>query len=123
MDCAEHRGRAAIGICRACLRGVCPDCAVPQRLGLACRGRCEADALALAATLEQSLKTTALSANLLRHTPRLWVGLAIVSLAVGVFVLAFGATLPRFQSIALLGLPFLAIGVLALLAARRIRGG
>jgi hypothetical protein len=123
MHCAQHESRAAIGICRACLRGVCPECAVPQRLGLACRGRCEADVAALAATLEQSMRTSALSAGMAQQTPRLFTGLAFISLAVGVFVLGFGALLPSFRSIALLGFPFLAIGALVLVAVRRMRAG
>jgi hypothetical protein len=122
MECAEHTGRAAIGICRACMRGVCRECAAPQRLGLACRGRCEADVVALSTTLEQSIRTAALSSSMLQHTPRLWVGIGLVSLVVGVFVLIFGMSLPSYRSIALLGLPFLAIGALVLLAAKRIRG-
>jgi len=122
MECAEHQGRAAIGICRACMRGVCSECAAPQRLGLACRGRCEADVAALAATLEQSIKTAAISAGMLQHTPRLWVGLLVVALAVGVGVFALGFTLPQLGgAVSALGLPFLAIGALVLLAARRIR--
>ncbi len=122
MECAEHTGFAAIGICRACLRGVCRECAAPLRLGLACRGRCEADVSALAATLEQSIRTAAISSRMLQQTPRLWVGIGVVSLAVGVFVGIFGLSLPSYRSIALLGLPFLAIGVLVLFAAKRIRG-
>jgi len=121
MECAEHTGRAAIGICRACMRGVCRECAAPQRLGLACRGRCEADVAALSATLEQSIRTAALSRGMVQQTPRLFVGLACVSLAVGLFVLGFGALLPHFQSIALLGLPFITIGLLVLAAVRRMR--
>lgn len=121
MDCAEHPGRAAIGICRACLRGVCQECAAPQRLGLACRGRCESDVHALAATLEQSMRSVALSRSLLQQTPRLWLGLAAVALLVGVFVLGFGASLPAFRLIALLGVPFLAIGVLLLSVGLRVR--
>jgi hypothetical protein len=123
MECAEHAGRAAIGLCRACLRGVCRDCAEPQRLGLACRGRCEADVRALAATLEQSMRTAALSSGLVQGTPRLWAGLAVVSLSVGVFVIVFGLSLPEFRTIALLGLPFLAIGGLVLAMLRRLRAG
>jgi hypothetical protein len=123
MECAEHPERAAIGLCRACLRGVCRECAAPQRLGLACRGRCEADASALAATLEQSMRTAALSSGLVQSTPRLWTGLAAVAICVGSFVIAFGLSLPQFRSIALLGVPFLAIGGLVLATLRRVRTG
>lgn len=122
MECAEHTGRAAIGICRACMRGVCRECAAPQRLGLACRGRCEADVSALASTLERSIETAALSAGMLQHAPRLWVGLGSVAIAVGVGVFALGFALPQLGGVvSALGVPFLAIGALVLLAARRIR--
>ena len=55
----------------------------------------------------------------------LWVGLSWVPLGVGVFVIGFGLSLPHFQSIALLGIPFLAIGLLTLAcdAARAARRG
>jgi hypothetical protein len=123
MECAEHEGHAAIGICRACLRGVCRECAAPQRLGLACRGRCEADVTALAATLEASMRTAALSSGMLQTTPRVFTGLAWISLAVGAFVVALGFSLPQLgRVVSALGLPFLAIGALVLLAAKRIRG-
>lgn len=77
---------------------------------------------ALAATLEQSMRTAALSGRMLQQTPRLFVGLAAISLAVGVLVLALGALLPRFRAVGLLGLPFLAIAALVLPIARRMRG-
>jgi hypothetical protein len=67
------------------------------------------------------MRTSALSAGMAQQTPRLFTGLAFISLAVGVFVLGFGALLPRFQPIALLGLPFLAIGALVLVVVRRMR--
>jgi len=123
MECFTHRGAPAVGMCRACLRGVCRECAVELRLGLACRGRCEDDVHALAATLEQSMRTAQLGAGMLQQTPRLWLGLALVSLAVGVFVVIFGLSLPSYRMIAALGLPFLAIGGLVLGVVRRLRAG
>jgi hypothetical protein len=60
--------------------------------------------------------------RMLQHTPGLWLGLGVVALAVGVFVAIFGLSLPSHRSIALLALPFFAIGALVLIAARRIRG-
>jgi len=120
MECFTHRGAPAVGTCRACLRGVCRECAAELRLGLACRGRCEGDVRALAAALEQSMRTSQLSSGMLQQTPRLWLGLALVSLAVGVFVVIFGMSLPSYRAIAALGLPFLAIGVLVLGVVRRL---
>ncbi len=122
MECFEHPGQAAVGLCRACMRGVCRACAVPLRLGLACRDRCEEDVRALASTLEHGISTARLSSQLVRQTPLIWIGIALVSIVVGVFVLGFGLSLPDYREIAFLGLPFLAIGALALTAVRRMRG-
>ena len=38
MRCFIHQDREAIGTCRACSRGLCPDCASAMPFGLACRG-------------------------------------------------------------------------------------
>lgn len=67
------------------------------------------------------MRNAALSSGVLQQTPRLWLGLAAISLAVGVFVLGFGLLLPSHRAIALLGLPFLAIGGLTLSVRRRMR--
>jgi hypothetical protein len=121
MECFEHAGEAAVGTCRSCFKGVCRRCAVDLGRGLACAGRCEEPARALIASLEQSLRIQGFSGGMVHAARTLWVGLAWVSLAVGVFVCLWGATLPRFREIALLGLPFLGIGLLTLRAVRRAR--
>lgn len=41
MKCARHPEHDAIGICLACARGVCVECAVDLDRALACRDRCE----------------------------------------------------------------------------------
>lgn len=57
MQCFEHRGNSAIGICRVCNKGVCFSCAIETAFGVACSDRC-ADALEgrpTTASAEQSL--------------------------------------------------------------------
>ena len=41
MKCYVHPNVDAVGICRACYRGLCHDCAKEFRRSLACRDRCE----------------------------------------------------------------------------------
>ncbi len=123
MECFQHEGRAAVGSCRACFRGVCRGCAVDLGRGLACAGRCEEAARALIASLDQSLRIQGLSSGMVQGARTLWVGISWVALAVGVFVIGFGLSLPSFRSIALLGIPFLAIGALTLRVVRRVRRG
>jgi hypothetical protein len=107
-------------MCRACTRGVCRSCAVELGLGLACAGRCEEAARALIASLEQSMRFQQLGVGAAART--LYLGLSAVAIAVGGFVLVWGAGLPQYREIALLGLPFLAIGLLTFRVARRSAG-
>jgi hypothetical protein len=116
MECFTHAGEPAVGTCRACTRGVCRRCAVDLRLGLACAGRCEEAARGLIAGLEQSVRLQTLGVASAART--LWFGLSAVGLLVGGFVLLWGASLPRYREIALLGLPFLMISVLTFRVAR-----
>ena len=121
MECFRHEGRVAVGSCRACLRGVCRGCAVDLGGGLACAERCEGAARALIASLEQSVRLQGLSGGMVQGARTLWVGLSWVALAVGVLVIFLGLGLPQFRAVALLGLPFLAIGALTQAALRRVR--
>ncbi len=41
MRCYQHREAEAVGICRFCARGLCPECAVLVGRALACKGVCE----------------------------------------------------------------------------------
>ena len=43
MKCYVHRTADAVGVCRGCGRGVCPDCAAEVGTAVACRARCEED--------------------------------------------------------------------------------
>jgi len=121
MECFEHAGLPAVGTCRSCFKGVCRSCAVDLGRGLACAGRCEEPARALIASLEQSLRIQGFSGSMVHAARTLWIGIAWVSLGVGVFVSLWGLSLPHFREIALLGIPFLGIGVLTLRVARRAR--
>ena len=41
MRCFVHHDHEAIGICRACGKALCPDCAVDLGHAICCRGACE----------------------------------------------------------------------------------
>ena len=56
MRCFYHQDREAIGSCKSCGKGLCPECAVDLGKGLACRGRCEADAQAVIQLIEQNVR-------------------------------------------------------------------
>jgi hypothetical protein len=121
MECFAHEGRPAVGTCRACGKGVCRACAADLGRGIACAGRCEEPARALIAALDQSVRMQGLSGSMLTATRTLWNALAWISLAIGAFVALWALGLPHFREVALLGLPFLAIGAITLRLSRRAR--
>jgi hypothetical protein len=41
MNCFYHPTVVAVGTCKSCHKGLCPECAIDLGKGLACKGRCE----------------------------------------------------------------------------------
>lgn len=70
MKCFYHDDRDAIGICKSCGRGLCRECCFEFRKGLACRGRCEDDAAAVASLIEQSVEWQPWNVAVLRSQRR-----------------------------------------------------
>ena len=55
--CYAHPDYQAIGICKSCHKGLCPECAAELDKGLACRGHCEEDVRFINQELEASRKS------------------------------------------------------------------
>ena len=123
MECFYHEGDAAVGSCRACFKGLCRQCAIELQGGLACTGRCEPMVEAVVATIQQSTRYQAVSSGLLRSARGLWVGLCLVGLFVGGFVIVWGLQLPFYREIALLGVPFLGLAFISGRLASRVSSG
>ncbi len=41
MNCYRHQSHSAVGVCKACMKGICTECAVEIDGALACAGSCE----------------------------------------------------------------------------------
>ena len=41
MECYYHPGRPAVGLCKACEKGLCRDCFIEIENGGACKNKCE----------------------------------------------------------------------------------
>ena len=68
MKCIQHPGRDAVGICRMCGRGVCPDCARAKATGLTCSERCETRARESDAVFQHSVRVMPTAATTWRQT-------------------------------------------------------
>ena len=65
MRCFYHQDREAVGSCKSCGKGLCPDCAADVGKGLACRGRCEEDVRAVVALIDRNIKLSPQTTRLL----------------------------------------------------------
>jgi len=54
MHCFNHRAVAAVGICRACSKGLCPDCVNDLGHSISCHGSCETKAQTLHSQVAQN---------------------------------------------------------------------
>ena len=61
MLCFNHPDRQAIGVCRACQRGICKECTADLGHGLACKGKHEADVENLEHIVRQSTRIYAVT--------------------------------------------------------------
>lgn len=113
MHCYTHHERSAVGICKSCGRGLCPECAVEVGDGLSCPGQCEGRVRTMNVMVERNAEILSTSNQALKSA-------AIFSLVMGVAFLAFGASLLPTRSsflpyfLIVLGLVFVVNGILRL---------
>ena len=108
MQCFRHPERAAVGICKHCQRGLCPDCVALVDDILACRDVHEKDV----AALTRKLKTETLQADRARSV---YIRNGVFYGLVGVVFAALGTIQLRF--LGLQGVFLIAVGALLLYAA------
>ena len=111
MKCFYHHDKDAVGTCRSCDKGLCPDCAVDLTEGLACRSRCEASVRSLIAVRQESVAARKSFEHSMNATRSMRRNSAAFALLLGAVLLGFGL-LQHQQAFLILGPCFLAFGVL-----------
>ena len=56
MICFNHHEKQAVGICKSCQRGLCPECATDLGYGIACKDKHETQVTTLDTITNQSAK-------------------------------------------------------------------
>lgn len=56
MHCFNHTSSSAVGVCKACQKGLCSECAVDVGMGIACKDSCELHVAEINEMNERSLK-------------------------------------------------------------------
>ena len=54
MKCYYHNESDAVGTCKSCGKGLCPDCAADVGNGIACKNHCEEEVLAVNDLIERN---------------------------------------------------------------------
>jgi hypothetical protein len=86
VNCFAHRQAAAVGVCKNCGRGVCPDCVKVVEAGIVCSQGCAAEQEQLWELNHRALKLYGIGSPPRR---RLSVGLLFLAPA-GLIFLVFG---------------------------------
>ena len=121
MHCFYHQDREAVGGCKSCGKGLCPECAVDLGKGLACRERCEADVQAVIALVDRSIKLSPTTSQLIESGHGMRSSAATFNLVLGVIFIAWGfQDTEHLSFITILGVCFVAFGGYGFLQARRL---
>jgi hypothetical protein len=121
MRCYYHRDREAVGSCKSCGKGLCPECAVDLTKGLACRGRCEAAVEAVINLVERNIRVSPTTTRLVQASGSARLAGSLFIVVCGVVFLAFGLLSERrLNFVAILGACFLGYGLFLYFWSRRI---
>jgi hypothetical protein len=113
MKCFYHQERDAIGTCKSCQRGLCAECAVEFREGLACRSRCEEDVEGIIRMIQNSISVSPTASSLVRASRRTGVISATFYMVLGILFAGWGVH-EHLSLITALGAAFVVFGIITL---------
>ncbi len=114
MECFYHQGSQACGICKSCQRGVCKQCASEVNNGIACKQRCEDQAIELDNLVSNSIKMQE-SSELLVNTASASIGAGeLFNLVLGAIFAVYGIYEDTIF-LTVLGVAFLLFGAFGIL--------
>jgi hypothetical protein len=120
MRCFYHQDREAVGTCKSCGKGLCPECAVDLTKGLACRGRCEADAQAVIQLIDRNIQLSSTSARVVQTSRGVRTGAGIFHIVMGAVFIAWGLSAEYLRIITLAGVGVVGYGIYMLYMARKL---
>ena len=120
MRCFYHEDKEAVGTCKSCGRGVCRECAVELSKGLACSGRCEADAQAVIRLIDQNIQLSSSSGRLVQTNRGFRYGIGVFQIVFGMLFLTWGFLVTYMRFAVFLGIVFVAYGLYTIYVVRKI---
>ena len=101
MKCFTHQGKDAVGVCKACSKGICSECAEDLGHSLACKSSCEEQAHLLDAAIQRSVTTIKATKRNRNFQPAF-----LAAMGAG-FVYYGMDKYPRYEFILMMGIGFL----------------
>jgi hypothetical protein len=114
MKCFYHIERDAVGVCKSCQRGLCPDCAIDLGKGIACPDRCEDDVRQLNQLVASGISQQPANAFLIARMRRTRLAAGLFYFAMGIGFIWWGLQRPFMHFIAVMGVLFVLYGLFAL---------
>lgn len=115
MNCFYHNDTSAVGICKACNKGICIECATDLKHSLACKNKCEKQAQLIEKIIQ-------MSGEAVRSSMRTFFTVSLIFIVPGLIFLFFGLqTEPIFSITNMLGLFMTTIGVAYIIFMYRYR--
>ena len=89
MRCFQHPDRDAVGICKCCGKGLCPDCLTDLGKGLACRDRCEEQVRSVNDMIERNLRLAPATRQIVHSNRSARIQAALLQLVLGLVFLGW----------------------------------
>jgi hypothetical protein len=96
MRCYYHNDREAIGTCRLCSKGLCPECAADLDVAIGCKGRHEGLARRIALSQVKASRVASILPVFLIGMGIIWVGWGLLGRPISVFMVICGVGLAAF---------------------------
>jgi hypothetical protein len=85
VKCFNHPQNEAVGSCKHCFRGVCPQCARDSGVGLACSETCEGEIKSVHALVERNKNLTAFAPKTHSRSAFMLTMMSVVFIGFGIF--------------------------------------
>lgn len=119
MNCFVHLDQPAVGVCIACGRAVCPECAADLQRAIACKERCENEVRRMLDIRDFSFTQPSVQKLVLERSTRGYLTSGLFSVVFGITALAYSAMNPRLWWIAVPGAMVLLHGVMTMITGRK----
>ena len=120
MQCFEHKGTDAVGICKSCNKAICMECTISFPKGIACSAECEQDAKEIIEMNERGKRIYGIGqykTNKLASGVMVWLLLSAVMTSIAIyFYVSKGRVEPVMSAMSAV---FIAITVIVYRAAKR----